>query len=190
MGGGGSAAPTYFILEKLMNAEKVVFFDGNIKKCCRCKLIKPKEEFNPNRTVKNGLQGYCKSCCKIKSKSWYIKNEDRRKVVGMAWRQTENGLKSGRERNWSGAGIKNADGSAFRLHDYEVLLAQQNFKCAICDSDNPKRKHQSWLVDHDHKTGIARWVLCMHCNMMLGHTKDNPDLLEKAARMLREKRGY
>jgi len=54
------------------------------------------------------------------------------------------------------------------LGDYNELFSQQGGKCAIC------RKHQSEFsyplyVDHDHKTGKVRGLLCCGCNTGLGH---------------------
>lgn len=51
-------------------------------------------------------------------------------------------------------------------------------ECAICDSAEPL------VVDHDHKTGAIRGMLCNHCNRGLGHFKDDPILLELAANYL------
>jgi len=32
-------------------------------------------------------------------------------------------------------------------------------------------------IDHDHKTGIIRGILCKDCNLILGWVKDDPDRL-------------
>lgn len=39
-------------------------------------------------------------------------------------------------------------------------------------------------IDHDHESGDVRGHLCFHCNVGLGHFKDRPDLLRKAATYL------
>lgn len=45
--------------------------------------------------------------------------------------------------------------------DYEALLKRQGGKCAICRA-RPKSKRLA--VDHDHKTGAVRGLLCSRCN--------------------------
>lgn len=45
--------------------------------------------------------------------------------------------------------------------DYDSLLAAQGGKCAICRA-RPKSKRLA--VDHDHKTGAVRGLLCSRCN--------------------------
>jgi hypothetical protein len=45
--------------------------------------------------------------------------------------------------------------------DYEALLAAQGGRCAICRA-RPKSKRLA--VDHDHKTGAVRGLLCSRCN--------------------------
>ena len=91
-----------------------------------------------------------------------------------------------RENSWRKSGARNADGSLFKWHDYKVMLAQQDSKCAICHSDNPGGK-RDWHVDHDHETGMVRWILCGNCNRGLGYFKDDPSVLRRAAEMLEEK---
>ena len=56
-------------------------------------------------------------------------------------------------------------------------------ECVICGSD------ESLVVDHDHKTGKIRGMLCNHCNRGLGHFRDDPELLVFAAEYLKVLRG-
>ena len=70
------------------------------------------------------------------------------------------------------------------LSDYEDMLANQNNVCAICGSDGfimDATKHKVKLVvDHDHKTGTVRGLLCHNCNRALGLFKDSPGTLQTA----------
>ena len=65
------------------------------------------------------------------------------------------------------------------IEDYERLLIDQQFKCAICNVslDGGKDTH----MDHSHDTGFPRGILCRACNWGIGQFKDDPDLLRKAA---------
>ena len=53
-------------------------------------------------------------------------------------------------------------------------LKRDTMECVICGAE------ESLVVDHDHKTGAIRGMLCNHCNRGLGHFRDDPDLLEFA----------
>ncbi len=49
--------------------------------------------------------------------------------------------------------------------EYEALMARQNGRCALCgrtESDVGDGRHL--CVDHDHKTGVVRGILCRGCN--------------------------
>jgi len=66
------------------------------------------------------------------------------------------------------------------LEDYNQLFNNQQGCCAICGV------HQSELqraldIDHSHKTGEIRGLLCGACNLLLGNGKDNPEILRVAA---------
>lgn len=61
--------------------------------------------------------------------------------------------------------------------EYNQLFTNQRFCCAICGTQSPTTK--SWHLDHCHKTGKVRGILCHHCNLMLGNAKDNLQTLEK-----------
>jgi Recombination endonuclease VII len=49
------------------------------------------------------------------------------------------------------------------LEDYNNLLKKQNFSCAICFKSQ-KDLARDLSVDHDHKTGKIRGLLCNTCN--------------------------
>ena len=74
------------------------------------------------------------------------------------------------------------------IEDYGALLEAQGYGCAICGTDEPGGKWNThFAVDHNHKSGKIRGLLCGHCNVMLGNAKDNPAVLMAAARYLTER---
>ena len=54
--------------------------------------------------------------------------------------------------------------------DYMRLLASQNGVCAICGK--PCRTGHRLSIDHDHKTGKIRGLLCGSCNLFVGQLED------------------
>jgi hypothetical protein len=74
------------------------------------------------------------------------------------------------------------------LDDKAGLLAAQGFSCAICGSETPGG-HGEWHTDHIHGTKIVRGILCHHCNVGLGHFRDNPAFLSSAINYLRINHG-
>lgn len=65
--------------------------------------------------------------------------------------------------------------------DYLTIKARQNGKCAICGIIPLRRLS----VDHCHKTGKIRGLLCHYCNTALGMFKDDTEIIEKALVYLR-----
>lgn len=66
--------------------------------------------------------------------------------------------------------------------DYKRLLDGQNGVCAICG--RPPNPGRVLAVDHDHKTGLRRALLCDPCNRALGLFGDDPDRLRAAIEYL------
>jgi hypothetical protein len=62
------------------------------------------------------------------------------------------------------------------------MLEQQNGVCAICHGNCTTWKALS--VDHDHRTGKVRGLLCQTCNTGIGALDDSPDLLRRALEYL------
>lgn len=74
--------------------------------------------------------------------------------------------------------------------DYSALLQKQDGVCYICKK--PETKITKGVlcrlaVDHNHKTGRVRGLLCDKCNRGLGYFKDSPTLLRVAADYLERK---
>lgn len=66
--------------------------------------------------------------------------------------------------------------------EYNALLRAQGGVCAICG--NAPRK-QRFPVDHNHKTGMIRGLLCMWCNhRLLGGARDSVQVLRSAVSYL------
>lgn len=55
--------------------------------------------------------------------------------------------------------------------EYDAMLHKQRGKCAICRQPE-KVVGKSLAVDHDHKTGKVRGLLCGSCNQLLGIFED------------------
>lgn len=71
--------------------------------------------------------------------------------------------------------------------EYQRLEKEQGGKCKICGGDGfLMREHhfKRLVVDHDHKTGRVRGLLCHNCNRGLGLFKDSPDFLKNAIEYL------
>lgn len=62
---------------------------------------------------------------------------------------------------------------------YSRLHSEQGGKCAICGIPETELK-KNLCVDHDHKTGKIRGLLCTLCNQGLGSFKDNQSNVENA----------
>ncbi len=68
--------------------------------------------------------------------------------------------------------------------DYDQMLVKQHGCCGICGVDAPSRGNKYFAVDHCHKTGRVRGLLCNECNRGMGLLRDSSDLCRKAAEYL------
>ncbi|MFF1701287.1 endonuclease VII domain-containing protein [Streptomyces sp. NPDC058252] len=66
--------------------------------------------------------------------------------------------------------------------DYDVIYKGQGGKCAICQRATGATRKLS--VDHNHKTGEVRGLLCRTCNNLLGHARDNTEFFDRAKQYL------
>lgn len=68
--------------------------------------------------------------------------------------------------------------------EYQRLFVKYGNKCGICRK--PESANNKVLsVDHDHKSGKVRGLLCNRCNKSLGFLQDNPELAFKIVKYLK-----
>lgn len=63
---------------------------------------------------------------------------------------------------------------------YAEMLERQQFRCFACNRHQDEFK-RSLAIDHCHRTGKVRRLLCGNCNQALGHARDDPRLLRLLA---------
>lgn len=66
------------------------------------------------------------------------------------------------------------------IEEYDRLAESQNHACKICGSTDSKRGNDFLMVDHNHKTGEVRGLLCSPCNAAIGLLGDNISRLQSA----------
>lgn len=78
--------------------------------------------------------------------------------------------------------------------DYQSILANQNFSCAICEVEISAaveyKAGRLVAIDHNHETGEVRGILCAKCNLVLGHARESTDILYRAIVYLSERGAY
>jgi len=123
--------------------------------CPDCDSTKPLGDFPLNRADSTGYANYCKPCHNARGKA----------------------LKQRLHGGWREYLLRHRYGIG--QADVDELLAAQGGVCAICGAADPKH------VDHDHRTGRVRGILCFNCNGGLGQFRDSPEFLAGAITYLK-----
>lgn len=151
-----------------------------MKTCAKCKLAKSKSDFGKRSSSKDGLNYYCKNCDSANCKAYYSKNKTKIKLKVLAWQASnKEKVNSYKKKNK----LNNPDYDLMRTHgvnkkQYDNMFNKQNGCCAVCRINQSEFK-RSLAVDHDHKTGKIRGLLCDRCNVALGMVRDSKDVLCK-----------
>lgn len=123
-------------------------------RCCSCGV--DADEANPR----------CRNCTREYVAEWRQRNKAAQKKIA-----DRNNAKNGRRHY-----LKYRYG--ITPEQYDEMLEAQEGVCAIC-KEAPTQ--QRLAVDHDHKTGEVRGLLCFSCNTALGHFRDDPERLISAS---------
>lgn len=70
--------------------------------------------------------------------------------------------------------------------EYHALLKAQGYRCEICRCKLESSRYTKFAVDHCHKTGKLRGLLCTNCNTGLGLFKDSEERLSSAIKYLQK----
>lgn len=70
--------------------------------------------------------------------------------------------------------------------DYASLLMRQGGHCAVCNRSTADQHKTKLCLDHDHKTGHVRGILCSRHNIAIGLCDDDPHILRALADYLEQ----
>jgi len=146
-----------------------------LKQCTACAVDgigpKPISEFRPSNRYRSGYETWCRQ---------------HKAQLAAKWRQ-ENPAKS--KLSEVRGSLKARYGIS--ADEYQRMYHAQNGCCAICKravisqiaaaaTASRKGKIDSAHVDHCHKTGRVRGLLCSECNTGIGYLKENAEVLQNA----------
>lgn len=140
-----------------------------MKLCLKCNLMRPEELFGVDRSRHDNRAPYCRTC----RNSFESK---RRKEGARKYKKKKRPSKE-TVRNYM---RKCRYGVTEEM--FEAMMREQGGVCCICQMPSESVLH----VDHCHKTGIVRGLLCGLCNRGIGALRDDPELVQRAADYLRK----
>jgi len=130
-----------------------------MKKCSKCKKVKELLKFTKSKSGKFGVHHYCKSCHSKQRKDTYNYNRSRLQRIKYKYKLSEPEL--------------------------NTMYVAQDGKCKICNTQyTDVSKLNNLYIDHCHRTGNVRGLLCVKCNRLLGICNDNIDILKSAIKYL------
>jgi len=137
----------------------------NTKICNKCKIEKPKTEFYQNPYRDDGFTHWWKFCMEEKAKTRIWHNH-----------RTVKCLKIKQIKQTKTLNLKLSKHN-LTLKEYNQKLKEQNNKCAICGKHQDEFKKRL-AIDHNHKTGDNRGLICHNCNLMLGLAYEDIQILQ------------
>ena len=152
--------------------------------CKICNSNKPETDFY-KKTGKYRKEYACKKCVNVRRRAFYLQNREYKIKKAKEYRikNRETVLHNKRKQNFG-----------ITTEQFKNMLLKQNGTCAICKKTETSTinrgenatKTNSLSVDHSHKTGAIRGLLCGRCNRGIGYFKDDIKLLYSAAKYLKK----
>lgn len=124
----------------------------------------------------------------VYAKNYYVKNRVRLKPVYRNYKQThrlyyKKYMRAYYKKNKKMLGKKSRGRELKRLYGislekFNLLKKKQNNRCKICNKRLPL------CVDHSHKTGRVRSLVCKSCNWLIGRVENNKTKVHKILRYI------
>lgn len=149
---------------------------GEEKTCSKCNQKLPLIDFHYSRNA-------CKTCENKRKLANERKNLERKQARDRASRQR---LKEqDKHKVQQKIRIRRlANQYNMTPEEYDQMVLAQNNLCAICGK--PPKEGRKLYIDHCHKTGLVRELLCQKCNSMIGYGNDDPIILANAFEYLKK----
>lgn len=169
--------------------------NGNLKRRRQCQACGHKfysvevdtgKALHPRRLLaRAATEKECATCRRVLSIACFSKKANDADLYRSSCRQCLNRQRSERLLQDALARHRATEGQ------YQGMLRAQGGRCSICGTDGRdapvtrRTRHRFLRIDHCHKTGVVRGLLCDTCNLGIGNFKDDPLWLETAAAYLR-----
>lgn len=172
---------------------------GNLYKtkiCCKCKIEKHIESFYKENKNFSRRKSICKDCDKERGKTYRSKKrydsvEEGYKICKLC--KSNLHIKEFYKNRINPDGLCKMCKICDRIKKYKIskqeyleLKLKQNNCCAICKE--PEKEDKCLYIDHCHKTGKIRGLLCSQCNCALGNLKDNIETAENLIEYLKNEK--
>jgi hypothetical protein len=160
------------------------------KVCKQCGKSKPLTLFRRHSIMKDGFSNKCKECTGKRDKLYEATHKEQIKESYVKYdashrlqrRHFQNQYYAAHKEQKRNSRLKQRFG--IDAEEYQRLLTKQMDGCAICGTTIPggpgKRNPLGFAVDHDHKTGKVRGLLCRNCNTGIGLLKDKVSVIRNA----------
>ena len=156
--------------------EKIII---EFKTCNDCKIEKNLEEFRDRQGRKD--QTYKHSLCKgCENKRRRIRTVLKEKTIIKDSRYNTN-LERINFIKKEYKKIARAKRYDMSVDELDVMETEQNNQCYLCNKKAEHNTYGTLCIDHCHKSGKVRKLLCNACNAFLGAAKDDVEFLRKCA---------
>lgn len=150
------------------------------KQCSRCKRISLL--YDRDLRAKDGLQSQCVPCQRASRRTSYRRGDGaiRRSRQKIYWAKLSKEERVKRQRRYT------LSVHGVTPQQFDKLLKKQKGLCALCKQEPTGKRTKVLQVDHDHKTGKIRGLLCNECNTALGRLGDDVKGLNRALKYLKK----
>lgn len=163
-----------------------IMYELGTKFCHKCSTVKSETAFGKDKHRSDGLTTRCKDCRNKANIEYFSKHPEVREKHNIRNRGKRKKYYADPERKLKYRSEELKRRLGVTHNDYEIMLKDQNGVCKICKRFRIASNKGHMVVDHCHKTGRIRGVLCNWCNRGIGLFEDNLEYLENAKLYLKE----